>query len=69
MITVLKATEQQKQDLEGNYNNGNIIRFIQDADGNWIIGENTLTDPNFAEVHDQLNELEKIEYKPKKINI
>jgi hypothetical protein len=69
MITVLKATEQQKKDLEGNYNNGNIIRFIQDADGNWIIGEDVLTDPNFAEVHDQLNELGKIEYKPKKINI
>ena len=69
MINVLKATPAQKNQLEGDYNNGHIIRFIEDADGNWILGVSILTDPNFAEINAALDNLPRIPYNPQKIAI
>ena len=68
-MEVLKATSEQKELLEGNYNNGHVLRFVKDADDNWIVGIRVIEDPNFAQIKDQLEQLERIEYKPKKINI
>ena len=61
-MKVLKATETQYNALDG-YRNGNfVLKFAKDANDNWIVGKSVLTDPNFAAIHDQLNELEKIEF-------
>lgn len=68
-MEVLKATSEQKELLEGNYNNGHVLSFVRDADDNWIIGTRVIDDPNFAPIKYQLEQLERIEYKPKKINI
>ena len=68
-MEVLKATEQQKLQLEGEYLNGYRLSFIEDADGNWITGIGVLTSPNFAPIHDELSKLEKISHNPKKSKI
>ena len=68
-MEVLKATEQQKQELENEYLNGYKLEFTQDADGNWITGTGVLTSPNFAPIHEDLSKLEKISHNPKKSKI
>ena len=68
-MEVRKATEQQKQQLEGEYLNGYRLTFIEDADGNWITGIGVLTNPNFAPIHEDLSKLEKISHNPKKSKI
>jgi hypothetical protein len=40
------------------------LLFVKDGSDRWIVGLQVLNDPNFAEIHDQLNELERIEYTP-----
>jgi len=68
-MEVLKATTKQKNDLSGTYPNGHVLQFIQDADGNWVCGVGNIDNPKFAEIKDQLSQLEVIDYKPKKITI
>ena len=68
-MEALKATEQQKQQLEGKYLNGYRLSFIEDAHGNWITGIGVLTSPSFAPIHDELSKLEIIPHKPKKVQI
>ena len=68
-MEVLKATEQQKQQLESEYLNGYRLSFIEDADDNWITGIGVLTSPNFAPIHEDLSKLEKISHNPKKSKI
>ena len=67
-MIVLKATEEQKDRLEGIHLNG-YLQFIQDVDDNWIVGVGVIDNPNFYEIGEELNSLERIENKPKKINI
>jgi hypothetical protein len=40
------------------------LLFVKDGSDRWIVGLQVLDDPNFAEIHDALNELERIEYTP-----
>ena len=68
-MEVLKATPEQKLQLEGEYLNGYRLSFIEDADGNWITGIGVLTSPNFAPIHEDLSKLEKISHNPKKSKI
>jgi len=68
-MEVLKATPEQKLQLEGEYLNGYRLSFIEDADGNWITGIGVFTSPNFAPIHDELSKLEKISHNPKKSKI
>jgi len=68
-MEVLKATPEQKLQLEGEYLNGYRLSFIEDADGNWITGIGVFTSPNFAPIHDELAELEIIPHNPKKVQI
>lgn len=68
-MKVLKATPEQKQQLEGEYLNGYKLEFTQDADGNWIVGVGVLNNPSFASIHDELAELEIIPHNPKKVQI
>lgn len=63
MIVLHPHTEQYNA-LNG-YRKGNaLLLFVKDGSDRWVVGTNVLNDPNFAEIHDQLNELERIEYTP-----
>jgi len=64
-MIVLKATQAQFDALDGYRNGDNLLKFAKDGNDNWIVGTAVLNDSAFAEIHDQLNELERIEYVPK----
>lgn len=64
-MTVLKATQQQKESLESFENGQWVIRFVQDADGNWIIGKSILENSKYSAVKNELSQLEEIPYNPK----
>ena len=64
-MKVLKATLTQKNNLEGVYGLAE-LRFVQDANNNWVVNEAVLTDDNFIEIREKLLALTQIEYvKPK----
>ena len=64
-MDVLKANTQQYEVLQGFANGNHIINFSLDADDNWIIGKEVLTDDKFLEIRNQLKQLEVIPYNPK----
>ena len=64
-MIVLKATPKQYKALDGYKNGNNILIFAKDGNDNWIVGLEVLKDSAFDAIHDQLNELERIEYVPK----
>ena len=59
---VLKATQTQFESLNGYKNGNNVLIFAKDGNDNWIVGLEVLQDMAFDAIHDQLNELERIEY-------
>lgn len=63
-MKVLKATEEQYQELNGYSVGNNTIEFTRDINGNWIIGLSVLSDKNFSSKQEELNELELIEFEP-----
>ena len=63
-MIVLKATQTQYEALDGYRNGDNLLKFAKDGNDNWIVGTAVLDDPAFASIHDDLNELERIEYVP-----
>jgi hypothetical protein len=63
-MIVLTPTPEQLNRLNGFKNNTSKLEFVLDGSGRYIVGIEVLNDPNFTEIHDQLNELEKIEYTP-----
>jgi len=68
-MEVLKANTQQYESLQGFANGNHIINFSQDADDNYIIGKEVLTDDKFLEIREQLNQLEVIPYNPKETEL
>jgi hypothetical protein len=68
-MKVLKATLQQKKELEGTYLNGAVLQFIQDSKDNWVINVNVLTDHSFEAIHKELSNLTEINYVPKIIEL
>ena len=63
-MKVLKANNEQYNALN-DYTNGNhILRFVKDADNNWIVGKSVLTDDKFIAIRSQLEQLEEIDYNP-----
>ena len=64
-MEVLLATEDQKKQLEGTYENGAILQFVQDFNNNWVVNDNVLNDENYKSIFDQLNELNRIPFIPK----
>ena len=64
-MDVLKANTQQYKVLQGFANGNHIIDFSSDADDNYIIGKQILTDDKFLEIRNQLKQLEVIPYNPK----
>jgi hypothetical protein len=63
-MTVLHPNLEQYTALNGYKNNASELLFVKDGSDRWIVGLEVLNDPNFLEIHDQLNELERIEYTP-----
>ena len=68
-MEVLKANSEQYEALNGFTNGNSHISFIQDANDNWIIGKEVLTDDKFLEIRNQLEQLEVIPYNPKNTEI
>jgi hypothetical protein len=63
-MIVLKATQEQYDALDGYRNGDNLLKFAKDGNDNWIVGLQVLTDSAFEAIHEQLNELQRIEYVP-----
>lgn len=63
-MIVLKATPTQYKALDGYKNADNLLKFAKDGNDNWVVGTAVLKDSAFEPIHDQLNELERIEYVP-----
>ena len=63
MIVLYPNTEQYNALNGYRYKNSQLL-FVKDYSDRWIVGLQVLNDPNFAEINDQLNELERIEYTP-----
>ena len=68
-MDVLKANTAQYEVLQGFANGNHIINFSLDADDNWIIGKEVLTDDKFLEIRNQLGQLEVIPYNPKETEL
>jgi hypothetical protein len=64
MTIVLTPTKQQYNLLNGYHKNSSELLFVKDGSDAWIVGEEVLQDPNFAEIHDQLKDLKRITYTP-----
>lgn len=63
-MIVLHPNTEQYNALNGyRYKNSELL-FVKDGSDRWIVGTQVLNDINFAEIHDALNELERIEYTP-----
>lgn len=63
-MIVLHPNTDQYDALNGYRNNASELLFVLDGSGRYIVGLEVLNDPNFTEIHDQLDELERIEYTP-----
>jgi len=63
-MIVLHPNTEQYNALNGFTNGSSILKFVKDGSNRCIVGLNVLTDPKFSAIHDQLNELERIEYTP-----
>jgi hypothetical protein len=63
-MKVLCATQQQAEELNGSYLNESILQFEIDANGNFVVNTNVLTDNDFIQIRSILLNLPLIEYKP-----
>lgn len=63
-MIVLHANNEQHAQLNGYRKNESILLFAIDGSGKFIVGLEVLNDPNFAEIHEQLDALERVEYVP-----
>jgi len=64
-MKVLKATLAQKEALEGFYEEGYELRFIEDAKGNWVVNDKVVTNGHFLSIREQLQSLPLIDYEEK----
>ena len=65
-MIVLHANNEQHAQLNGYQKNESILLFAIDGSGKFIVGLEVLNDPNFADIHEQLDALERVEYTPVK---
>jgi len=63
-MIVLHPNTEQYNALDGYQNGNSILKFVKDGSDRWIVGTNVLNDLKFVAIHDQLNQLERIEYTP-----
>ncbi|MGI9190928.1 MAG: hypothetical protein ACR2IL_02325 [Chitinophagaceae bacterium] len=58
------ATPEALHELQGWENDGRRLEFIQDENGNYIVGTSVLDDVYYMPIFDKLNLLERIEFVP-----
>ena len=63
-MIVLHPNTEQYNALNGYKYKSSELLFVKDGSDRWIVGLNVLIDPNFSAIHDQLEQLERIEYTP-----
>ena len=63
-MIVLHPNTEQYNALDGYQNNNSVLKFVKDGSDRWIVGLQVLNDPKFEAIHDQLEQLERIEYTP-----
>jgi hypothetical protein len=63
-MIVLHPNTEQYNALNGYKNKSSELLFVKDGSNRWIVGTQVLNDPHFLEIHDQLEQLELIEYTP-----
>jgi hypothetical protein len=63
-MIVLHPNTEQYNALNGYKNKSSELLFVKDGSDKWIVGLEVLDDPNFAEIHDQLEQLERIQFTP-----
>ncbi len=63
-MIVLLANNEQYSKLNGYKNDFVALQFAKDGLDRWIIGVQVLEDQNLKEIHNQLNQLERVEYIP-----
>lgn len=63
-MLVLHPNTEQYNTLNGYKNNASELLFVKDGSDKWIVGIEVLNDENFTAIHNQLNQLERIEYTP-----
>jgi hypothetical protein len=68
MAIVLLATQEMFERLNGYKNGNSLLEFVQDENDNWVVGEEVLNDVAFADIHQELSTLDKIDYVPKQID-
>lgn len=68
-MKVIKATLKQKNSLEGFYEEGYELKFIEDANGNWVVNDKVITNGHFLSIRDKLENLPIIDYIPKETEL
>jgi hypothetical protein len=63
-MIVLSPNQEQYNALNGYKNNNSELLFVKDYSDKWIVGLSVLDEPNFEPIHDQLEQLERIEFTP-----
>ena len=63
-MIVLHPNTEQYNALNGYTHNSSELLFVKDGSDRWIVGLEVLNDTNLTEIHDQLEQLERIEYTP-----
>jgi hypothetical protein len=63
-MIVLHPNIEQYTALNGYTKNSSKLEFVKDGSDRWIVGLEVLNDPNFSEIHNQLNELQQIVHTP-----
>ena len=63
-MQVLTPTLEQFNKLNEYKTNSSQLLFVKDNNNKWIVGIEVLNDPKYAEIHNELNQLERIEYTP-----
>jgi hypothetical protein len=63
-MIVLHPNTEQYNALNGYKYKSSELLFVKDGSDRWIVGLEVLSDSNFSEIHDQLEQLERIEFTP-----
>jgi hypothetical protein len=61
---VLKATQEQYNELNGFTYGVSILEFIKDKNNQWVIGEEVINNDDFLSIKDKLLNLTVIEFIP-----
>ena len=64
MIVLKAPTYYRKKKIQDLTSGSHLIRFITDANGNYIVGKQILNDSNFKHLKAEFEHLEEIEYFP-----